>query len=351
MSALRFGRGALSGLAGDFPFPGGRAFLVSSPAVLRFHGDRIRAALPPRERIEIEVPDGEAAKTFDSLRAVLDRALAAGIRRDDFVIAAGGGTVTDSAGFAAAILLRGVAWYAVPTTLLGMADAAIGGKTGIDHPLAKNAIGAFHPASGILVDPDFLETLAPRAFRDGIVEIFKALLVGSGAAARAMAGRLETAARGRAIDDVLREAIRVKQEIVARDPREAGERRALNFGHTLGHAVETAGDYSRFSHGEAVAIGMAAALRISVRRAGFPAGDAAAIGGELVEFAGGRDALPEWSGAIDSALGRDKKNTAGRRSAVLLADFGRPVIAEVAAAQWKDALSEIAGPGAPASRA
>lgn len=342
MSALRFGRGALAGLSGAFPFPAGRAFLVSSPPVLGYHGDRIRAALPRRDPIEIEVPDGETAKTFESLRGILDRAVGAGIRRDDFVVAAGGGTVTDAAGFAAAVLLRGVAWYAVPTTLLGMADAAIGGKTGIDHPLAKNAIGAFHPAAGVLVDPDLLDTLPARAFRDGIVEIFKALLVGSADGARAMAGSLEAAADGRAVDAALREAIRVKREIVERDPREAGERRVLNFGHTLGHAVETAGGYVRYSHGEAVAIGMTAALRISARRCGFPADDAEAIGRELVMFAGGRNALPEWSETIEVALGRDKKNTSGARTAVLLSDYGRPVFAEVAANQWKEALSEVA---------
>jgi 3-dehydroquinate synthetase len=338
---IRFGRGELEGLGSAFPFPPGRAFLLSSPAVLRFHGERIRAALSGRAAAEIVFEDGETSKTLETLRRVLDAALAAGIRRDDYVVAAGGGTVTDLAGFAAAILLRGISWYALPTTLLGMADAAIGGKTAVDHPAGKNLVGAFHPPAGVLIDPVFLSTLPPRRFREGVVEIFKTLLVGSAEAAKRMAGALESIAGSRDPGGYLEEAIRVKSAVVERDPRERGERRALNFGHTLGHAIEAAGGFDRWSHGEAVAIGAAAALRLSASLAGFPAPAAGAVARELVAFAGGAPALPAWSDEIERFLSRDKKNTAAGAVAVLLADWGRPVAREVPAAQWKEALESL----------
>jgi len=336
-----FGRGRLRELGSAFRFPGGRAIFVSSQAVLRHHGDALRGALPSRVLLEIAIDDAGGAKSLETLRTLFDRALDAGIRRDDFVVAAGGGTVTDLAGFGAAVLLRGVAWYAVPTTLLGMADAAIGGKTGVDHPAGKNLIGAFHLPQGILVDPELAATLPPRRFRDGVVEIYKTLLVGSEGAARKMAGRLEGIAEARDADAFLEEAVRVKSGIVERDPRETGERRVLNFGHTLGHSIEAAGGFGRWSHGEAVAIGAAAALRLSATLAGFPEGTAAELGRELVAFAGGHRALPEWSAAIDEFLSRDKKNTAAGRAAILLADWGKPVVSEVSSAQWKDALDSL----------
>jgi 3-dehydroquinate synthase len=338
---IRFGRGELERFGSAFPFPSGRAFLLSSPAVLGLHGGAIRAALPDRARVEIAFEDGEAAKTLETLRGVLDAALAAGVRRDDFVVAAGGGTVTDLAGFASAVLLRGIAWYAVPTTLLGMADAAIGGKTGVDHPAGKNLVGAFHPPEGVLIDPDLASTLPARRFREGIVEIYKSLLVGSGEMARKMAGRLEAIAGSRDADGYLAEAIRVKSAIVERDPRERGERRALNFGHTLGHAIEASGGFSRWSHGEAVAIGAAAALKLSASLAGFPADVAATLAREFVGFAGGREAVPAWGEEMEKFLSRDKKNTAAGPLAVLLADWGHPEAREVTAAQWREALARL----------
>ena len=340
---VRFGRGTLAAFASAFPFPPGRIFLLSSGPVMAIHGAATRRALAGRDIVEIAVPDGERAKTLDALGGILDAAIGAGVRRDDAVVALGGGTVTDVAGFAAAILLRGVAWYAIPTTLLAMADAAIGGKTAIDHPLGKNLIGAFHFPAGVLVDPDLLGTLPPPRFREGLVEVFKTLLVGSGALAREMAGRLEAIAADRAVDRYLSEAIRVKREIVGRDPREAGERRHLNFGHTLGHAIEAGGGYASWSHGEAVAVGMAAALRISAAREGFPAPDADALAGELVRFAGRPE--PAWTDAVERAIVRDKKAGAEGLTGVLLAGWGRPVLRKVPPDEWRTALAGIFAPG------
>jgi 3-dehydroquinate synthetase len=336
MDDVRFGRGTLPELTSAFAFPPGRVLLVSSPRVAALHGAAVRRALSGRECVEIAVEDGESAKTLGTLERILEAAIAAGVRRDDALVAVGGGTVTDVAGLAAALLLRGIAWYAVPTTLLGMADAAIGGKTAVDHPLGKNLIGAFHFPAGVLVDPDLLATLPPARFREGMVEVFKALLVGDGAAARNMAGRLEALAAEGNVDPFLERAIAVKRAIVGRDPRESGARRVLNFGHTLGHAIEAAGGYREWTHGEAVAIGMAAALRLSAEREGFPDSAARALAGELVRFAG-RPA-PPWSDAIESAMRRDKKAASDGLSGVLLSGWGEPVVRKVTAEEWRRSL-------------
>jgi 3-dehydroquinate synthase len=340
MSEILFRRGGLPGLSGSFEFPPGRCFLVSSPGVLRFHGEAVRRSLSSRQTTELLMEDGEPAKNWDTLRRLTDAAIEGGIRRDDFLVAFGGGVVTDVAGFAAAILLRGVAWIAVPTTLLGMADAAIGGKTAIDHPLGKNLLGAFHPPLGVLVDPSLLETLPPRQFRSGLAEVYKAALIGDANAFRAIEGRLEAIAASRQVDAALEAAVAVKRRIVARDPRDRSERMVLNFGHTLGHALERWDGYRRFTHGECVCVGMAAALDLSADRCGFPKAEADLLAGELAAFAGREiaQALEPEAPELWEALSRDKKFSSAGRPAVLLARPAEPRIVEVSAEEWRRAL-------------
>jgi 3-dehydroquinate synthase len=338
-----FGRGSLSRFADSFSFPSGRAFLVSSKNVLGRCGTGIRLALPRRRGAEIVISDREADKTFRTLESILDRLIEAGIRRDDFIVSFGGGVVSDLAGFAAAVVLRGIGWYAVPTTLLAMADAAIGGKTAVDHPRGKNLVGAFHPPSGVLIDPDLLETLPDRQFRSGLAEIYKAGLIGDAGLARRMSGRLEEIAQSRRIDRFLGDAIAVKRRIVSRDPRENGQRRFLNFGHTLGHAIEASGGYRRFTHGESVALGMAAALHLSARKAGFPAGEAQSRIEELAGFAGRERSarIDPRSPALWQSVSRDKKSTSRGTMAVLLAAPGRPLLRPVSEADWRKALLHV----------
>jgi shikimate kinase / 3-dehydroquinate synthase len=346
VTPTRFGRGEIRGLSGAFEFPPGRPILVSSTEVLRHHGAAVREALSFGLASEVVIDDREEAKNFDTLRFVLDAALSAGVRRDDFIVAFGGGVVTDVAGFAAAILLRGIRWFAIPTTLLGMADAAIGGKTAIDHASGKNLIGCFHLPSGVLIDPDFLDTLPPRQFRSGLSEVYKAALVGDEGTARAMMGRLRALSDGRDVDDFLRAAIRVKQEIVARDLQDAGDRRFLNFGHTLGHALEAQGGFRSLTHGEAIAIGMAAALLLSARMAGFPEVEAARLSEELGNFVGSEVAAgidPE-APKLWSALSHDKKFTSRGPTAVLLSGPAKPCLREVSAAEWKEVLLRVLAP-------
>ncbi len=343
ISQVRFGQGGIRSFPREFALPAGRPILVSSSEVLRFHGPAIREALASRPATEIVIDDREEAKNLDTLGFILDAALSAGTRRDDFVVAFGGGVVTDLAGFAAAVLLRGIAWFAIPTTLLGMADAAIGGKTAVDHASGKNLIGSFHMPAGVLVDPDFLQTLPDRQFRSGLAEVYKAALVGDAETAKAMSGRLPAIAESRDIDDFLRTAIRVKEEIVARDPRDGGNRRFLNFGHTLGHALEAEGGFRELTHGEAIAIGMAAALILSSLRTGFPRDEAQRLAGELAGFVG-RPALaridPESPG-LWRALSRDKKFTSQGATAVLLSAPGNPSFREVSPDEWKEALLRV----------
>ena len=256
-------------------------------------------------------------------------------------MAVGGGVTSDVAGFAAAILLRGVAWNAVPTTTGAMADAAIGGKTGVDHPAGKNLLGAFHPPRVVLIDPRALETLPERDFRAGLVEAFKAAWIADAALAR-RAAVLWTRILAReepALLDLLAGAARVKAPIVASDPREGGRRRLLNFGHTLGHALEAAGGYRDLRHGEAVAWGIAAALEISRRRCGLPESDAATVRDVLRRLGPFPEPMRDGA-ALGPFLERDKKATARGIAGVLLEAVGRPRIEEaIAPGEWLSAAA------------
>jgi 3-dehydroquinate synthase len=301
----------------------------------------VRRALAGRLIADVSLDDREASKNLAAVGAVADRALAAGLRRDDAFVAVGGGVTSDVAGFAAAVLLRGVAWNAVPTTTGAMADAAIGGKTGVDHSAGKNLIGAFHPPRVVLIDPRAAEGLPERDFRAGLVEAFKAAWIADpvlAAESRAAIDRILAREEG-ALTALLAGAARVKADIVASDPREAGRRRLLNFGHTLGHALEAAGAYERLRHGEAVAWGIAAAVEISSRRIGLPAADAASVR-EVLGRLGPFPQPDRDPGVLAPFLARDKKATAAGLAAVLLETVGRARVEEgVPASEWLDAAA------------
>ncbi len=236
--------------------------LVTDSNVERLRGSAIDAsirhlALPT---VRVTLPPGETHKTLASVSAIWDAALGAGVDRSALVMAAGGGVVGDLGGFAAACLLRGVRLIQVPTTVLSMVDASVGGKTGCDHPAGKNLIGAFHQPTAVVADlaTSSERTLPVRERVAGLAEVVKIAM----ARDAGLLGRLEehAAAIGRGdravLRPIIRDAIAAKAEIVRDDEREAGARALLNFGHTVGHALETAGGYSRWLHGEAVALGM-----------------------------------------------------------------------------------------------
>jgi 3-dehydroquinate synthase len=341
-SVVWIGRGVLADARRFLVSSSGRYLLVSSSAATGATR-RLRDALSGHLLFDLEIDDSEPAKTLDAVRAIADRALEVGVRRDDAFLAVGGGVVTDVVGFAAAIVLRGISWNAVPTTIAAMADAAIGGKTGVDHPLGKNLLGAFHPPRAILVDPAAAATLPERDYRSGLVEAFKGAWIADADLAVQAESRLdEILDRDEdAVLDLIAGAARVKAQIVTSDPFERGPRRVLNFGHTLGHAFEAASGYRDLRHGEAVAWGIAAAIGISRERAGLSAGDAAKVRSVLARLG----PFPEpvrSSEVLRPLLGRDKKATASGLAGVLLETIGRARVEEnVPVEEWLAAARQV----------
>ncbi len=247
---------------------GGGAAVVSNPTVAALYGPAVRESLEAAgfTVATVEIPDGEEYKNSATLNQLYDDLLAAGIDRSSFIVALGGGVVGDVAGYAAATWLRGIPFVQVPTTLLAQVDSSVGGKTGIDHPKGKNLIGAFYQPRLVLIDVDTLATLDQRQFRAGIAEVIKYGV----AVDRPFFEFIEShCAEILAMDpDVLIEIIhrscRLKAQVVELDEKEAGLRAVLNYGHTLGHAFESLSGYRGLVHGEAVAIGMVLAARVSL---------------------------------------------------------------------------------------
>lgn len=253
---------------------GRTVFVVSTPRVTALHGSRLgwldRHAA---RRVTLEVPDGEAAKSLAEAGRLWREMLAAHGKRDSRVIALGGGSVSDLAGFAAGCFLRGVEVVHAPTTLLAQADAAIGGKTGVDLPAGKNAIGLFHHPAAVIADTEVLGTLPRRELAAGLVEVIKMALVLDPALFTRVEDRLDALLDADAAElaPVVAAAAAAKAAVVEHDPAEGDYRRVLNLGHTLGHALEAALGYGELAHGEAVAYGLVFALRLAVRRGLEPA--------------------------------------------------------------------------------
>ncbi|HMM34468.1 MAG TPA: 3-dehydroquinate synthase family protein [Thermoanaerobaculia bacterium] len=265
------GEGALERLAGALPrIAPGRWLVVSSAPVLAAQGERLRAALARARNLDpdpILVPDGERAKSWTQLGRLLSGMAARGLARDGGIVAFGGGTVGDVAGLAASLSLRGVPVVQVPTTLLAAADSALGGKTAVNLDAGKNLVGTFHHPRFVCVDTLLLDTLSDRDFRSGLAEVAKCALLSA-----RFWRRLPRLVEGlgsrepRPLAEAIASSLRLKASIVARDPDEAlGLRHVLNLGHTVAHALEGASGY-RLRHGEAVAWGLLAALRLSTVR-------------------------------------------------------------------------------------
>ena len=217
----------------------------------------------------ITIPAGEKSKTLEEAAAICDQMIAAGLDRQSFVIGLGGGVIGDISGFVAAIYHRGIPHVQIPTTLLAMVDSSIGGKTGVNASAGKNLIGAVHHPSLVIDDVDVLKTLPRREFNQGFAEIIKHAAIADPEMFAAL--KEEKASDALALQSLIRRNIEIKSKIVAKDERDrTGERAILNFGHTVGHAIERAGDYKEFLHGEAVSLGIVAACAISTKRADLP---------------------------------------------------------------------------------
>lgn len=216
------------------------------------------------EVVEIEVADGEAGKSLQSLLAITDALGKAGVTRSDLVVGIGGGAVTDIAGLAAATWLRGIDWIAIPTTVAGAVDAAIGGKTGANTDYGKNLFGVFHSPLAVVVDLAWFNSLSDRDFAAGLAEVIKCGFIRDASILELIKGKMLADIRGNRalVEYLVMKAIRVKAEVVSRDFRESSEREILNYGHTLGHAIEKSCEYS-LRHGECVAIGMVFAAELA----------------------------------------------------------------------------------------
>lgn len=245
---------------------GNQVAIVSNETVAPLYVDRVRAALDSATQItDIILPDGEQYKTLDNLSVIFDRLLAEGHNRTTTIIAVGGGVVGDMAGFAASAYQRGVNFIQIPTTLLSQVDSSVGGKTGVNHPLGKNMIGAFYQPQCVLIDTDTLQTLPEREFAAGMAEVVKYGLISDEPFYRWLHEHASNllAREEAALSEAIERSCANKAAVVAADEREGGVRAILNLGHTFGHAIETAQGYGEWLHGEAVAVGMCLALRLS----------------------------------------------------------------------------------------
>lgn len=307
-------------------WPDRRLAVVIDATVDALHGAALRASLPA-DAVWCPIPPGEATKSRDTWARVTDTLHAAGLGRDTLLVAVGGGVTTDLAGFVAATFGRGVPTVLVPTTLLAMVDAAIGGKTGVDTPHGKNLVGAVHHPAAVLIDPVWLDTLPLAERRHGAVEALKHGVVADADHFAWLAARLPDALTSTPLpaaltDALLTRSVELKAAVVAEDPHDHGRRRILNFGHTIGHALEQLSDYT-LPHGAAVAIGMVAEARLGERLGVTAAGVAERIA-EACAALGLSTARPVAMppDAILAATRADKKASAGRVAYALPAALG-----------------------------
>ncbi len=267
---------------------GTSAVLVSNSTIGRIYGDVVQQSLLKAgvQSLRFDMPDGEQYKNSATLESLYDVLFDAGLDRNSFLVALGGGVVGDLTGFAAATFLRGIDFVQVPTTLLAQVDSSVGGKTGINHRRGKNLIGAFHQPRCVVIDTATLDTLPDREFRSGLAEVVKYGVVCDGTFFEDIANtarKLLHRDKDLLLDVIMRSCA-IKAEVVANDEREGGYRAVLNYGHTFAHAVETLTGYGRYLHGEAVAIGMVQASRLSERNGYASCSDSARLVGLLKEL-------------------------------------------------------------------
>jgi 3-dehydroquinate synthase len=348
---IRIGRGIASGLGAlldGVPSPAGavlgtRRFVVSSPTVWRLHGRRIAAGLD-LEDDPILVPDGERFKNLQTVSRIYDALIRGEADRASVLVAVGGGVIGDTAGFAAATYLRGIALVQVPTTLLAQVDSAIGGKVGVNHSQGKNLIGAFHQPSLVAIDPSLLDTLPRREFRAGLYEVVKYGMIADRTLFERVARDLTAlfARDGAALEPVIGTCCRIKGRIVEADEREGHLRRILNFGHTAGHALEAVTKYRRFRHGEAIAYGMLAASELAVARGAMPADDRDALARLIVQM-GPLPPVGDLSAAqVVEATRHDKKVVERRLTFVIVPRIGEATtVGDVSEKELTGALKTV----------
>jgi 3-dehydroquinate synthase len=338
--------------------PGARVAIVTDRNVAKHWLEKTEASLSAAgiAASRIIVDEGEGSKTYAGLEQVSEALISAKIERNDLVVALGGGVIGDLAGFAAAILRRGVGFVQVPTSLLAQVDSSVGGKTGINSPQGKNLLGAFHQPLLVVADTAALDTLPPRQFRAGYAEVAKYGVLGDEAFLTWLeANHADIFAGGAAREHAIATSCRAKAAVVARDERETGERALLNLGHTFGHALEAATGFSdRLFHGEGVSVGMVLAAEFSAQLGMIPESDATRVERHLAS-AGLPTHLQDIAGftqegivdadALMTLMAQDKKVKRGKLTFILLEAVGRAVIAnDVEPALVRDFLqAKLAG--------
>ncbi len=319
----------------------GKAAIISNPTVAPLYADKLINSLSSVgiEPVLIEIPDGEEFKSLETLQTVYDRLILRGLDRRSFIVALGGGVVGDLAGFAAATFLRGIPFIQVPTTLLAQVDSSVGGKTGIDHPLGKNLIGSFYQPELVVSDIGTLSTLSERHYLAGLAEVIKYGVVLDAKLFNLLENEIDPLLKRDPLllATIVTRCCEIKAWVVEQDEKEAGLRAVLNYGHTLGHAFETLSDYKNLVHGEAVAIGMAEAARISTRTGYCSEKEAERII-LLIKKLG----LPTEPPATEreeliKALSKDKKNRSGSLQYVCNRGIGSSAIHQLTPAMLAEA--------------
>ncbi len=315
-------RGAVRRIPEFFPAKHGKVFVITTKDVWDLHG----AAFAQIPHNTIFFPGGESKKRISEVESMAEQMLAAGADRSSIVVAFGGGIVNDTGGFLAAIFMRGVPVIQIPTTLLAQVDAAVGGKTGVNLIGGKNLLGSFHQPLAVLIDPDVLHTLPEREYRAGLYEIIKCGVIRDANLFRILDEGIASvlAQDPEIVEQIIADAVRIKAEVVSADEREGGLRRILNFGHTVGHALEAETQYSRFLHGEAVAFGMRVATVLAERVTDLK--DGADIDRVIVNYG----PIPSLKGISASNLAKrlvaDKKTIQGNVHFVLPTKIGEVTV-------------------------
>ncbi|MCW6037404.1 3-dehydroquinate synthase [Spirulina subsalsa FACHB-351] len=314
---------------------GHKVLVISNPEIFHHYGAIIVQSLEQAGYTVSShlIPAGESYKTLDSIARIYDTALQHRLERSSTLVALGGGVIGDLTGFAAATWLRGINFVQVPTSLLAMVDASVGGKTGVNHPQGKNLIGAFYQPKLVFIDPQVLRTLPPREFRAGMAEVIKYGVIWD----EDLFTQLEKADRLQDFSDLEAELLQViltrscqaKADVVSQDERESGLRAILNYGHTIGHAIESLTGYSRINHGEAVGIGMVAAGAIALKMQLWTEPEASRQNA-LISKTGLLTHIPEDldTGAIVESLQMDKKVKSGKVRFILPTQLGKVKITD-----------------------
>jgi 3-dehydroquinate synthase len=317
-------RGVLARAAEFIPAKAGKVFVATTSDVWELYGSTLTAGLAGRAFHPLFFPGGEATKRFEHVEALAEEMVHAGADRSSLVIAFGGGIATDMGAFLASIFMRGIPVIQIPTTLLAQVDAAIGGKAGVNLRAGKNLIGTFHQPLAVLVDPEVLRSLPEREFRAGLFEVVKYGIISSPELFELLTSRSADvlAQAPGVLDRIIAESVRIKAEVVSADEKEGDLRRILNFGHTVGHALEAETRYERFLHGEAVAFGMNAATQLATLVGLLDSGTRDTILGTVALYG----PIPSLDGipadALFRRLVRDKKTIQGKVHFVLPEKIG-----------------------------